>query len=133
MVLLNLLTVKKNLTLLSGKRTIEIVQEASEINPRPIYKTEKPVRDPKYLALVRRLPCIVCFSHRGVEAAHFGPRGIGQRASDLDALPLCYRCHRTGTMSYHNLGAHEFIFVHRLDVKAHQERIQKFYREKLAA
>ncbi len=133
MVLLILLTVKKNLTLLSGKCTIGIVQDASQIQPRPIYKAEKPVRDPQYLKFLRKLPCILCFSSRTVEAAHFGDRGMGQRSSDYDALPLCVKCHRIGPKSYHVLGGRRFLEVHKLNPGPHQERLQKFYREKVAA
>lgn len=106
---------------------------ASQINPRPIYKSEPPVRDPQYLKFLRKLPCIVCFSSRTVESAHFGDRGMGQRSSDYDALPLCVKCHRMGPKSYHVLGGRRFIEVHGLNVKAHQERLQKFYREEVAA
>ena len=133
MVLLILLTVKKNLTLLSGKCTIGIVQDASQIQPRPIYKAEKPVRDPQYLAMLRRLCCVVCGSYRRVEAAHFGPRGLSTRASDLDALPLCLRCHQTGPNAYHVIGARRFVEYHRLDVRKHQERLREFYQTRIAA
>jgi hypothetical protein len=112
---------------------LRIVPQAFDITPRPIYKAEKPIRDPKYLAMVRKLCCIVCGSYRLVEAAHFGPRGIGQKSSDLDALPLCLRCHRTGPQSYHVLGARRFVAFHKLDVAKHQERIRKFYLERIAA
>lgn len=124
---------KKPLTVRSVPRILGIVQEASQISPRPIYRAERPVRDLKYRALLRKLCCIVCGSYRGVEAAHFGPHGVGQKASDLDALPLCYRCHRVGQKSYHVLGARRFVEFHGLDVAAHQERIRKFYQEKVAA
>jgi hypothetical protein len=107
--------------------------EAFDIRPRPIYKAEKPIRDPKYLAMVRKLCCIVCGSWRLVESAHFGAHGLSQRASDMDVLPLCRVCHRTGTKSYHNVGARRFVAIHKFDVKAHQNRIQKFYAERIAA
>ncbi len=104
-----------------------------QISPRPIYKAEKPVRDAKYLKFIRRLPCIVCFSSRRVESAHFGAHGLSQRSSDLDALPLCRWHHQTGPKSYHRIGARAFIALHRLDVRKHQERLQEFYREEIAA
>ena len=106
---------------------------ASELRPRPIYKPEKPVRDPRYLAFLRRFCCVVCSSFRFVEAAHFGPHGIGQKASDLDALPLCRWCHRTGPKSYHKLGARRFVEVHQLNVAMHQEFLRKVYRGRMAA
>jgi hypothetical protein len=111
----------------------EFVHQAFELQRRPIYRAEKPVRDPRFLAMVRKLCCIVCGSYRLVEAAHFGAHGMGQKSSDHDALPLCLKHHRTGPLSYHTLGARRFITFHNLDVRKHQERIQKFYREKIAA
>ena len=43
--------------------------QASQISPRPIYKAEKPVRDPMYLRFLRKLPCILCLKSRTVDAA----------------------------------------------------------------
>ena len=106
--------------------------EAFEIQRRPIYRAERPVRDPKYLAFLRKLCCVVCGSYRGVEAAHFGAHGMGQKASDLDALSLCHRCHRTGPKSYHVLGARRFVEVHNLNVAVHQEQLRRGY-ERIAA
>ena len=49
-----------------------------------------------HLALVRKLPCCVCLSDEGCQAHHLGiseERGIGQKASDQWAVPLCVMCH----------------------------------------
>ncbi len=73
----------------------------------------QPARDPKYLDWVRTLACLLCRTMCGVEAAHSGPHGIGQKASDFSALPLCGECHRTGKLSYHNLGP-KFFALHGL-------------------
>jgi len=78
-----------------------------------------PLRDPKYLAWIRTLPCVCCFiflhgwSRReyfgrrnmagSSEAAHVGPRGIAQKCSDLEAIPLCGFHHRTGPFAHHRL------------------------------
>jgi len=83
----------------------------------------KPLRDSRYLAWIRTLPCVICGSRRGVEAAHTGPRGLGQKASDTSAIPLCHRHHRTGNDSYHHLGARRFAQVHKLDVSAIVRRL----------
>jgi hypothetical protein len=93
------------------------------------------VTDPKYLAWIRTLPCVVCnvladnsdFSWRiwsrlvynrlqrsPTEAAHSGPHGLGQKADDRQALPLCMMCHREGPNSYHRLSRRFFAF-HGLD------------------
>jgi len=99
--------------------------EAFELKPRAIYKAGPPVRDPKYRAFLRKLCCVVCGSYRLVEAAHFGPHGTGQKSSDLDALPLCRRHHRTSAASYHELGARRFIEVYNLNVAAHQKQCRE--------
>jgi len=109
------------------------MQQASQVNPRPIYQAEKPVRDEKYKAFLRKLCCVICGSYRAVEAAHFGAHGLSQKASDLDTLPLCRWHHRTGPQSYHKLGARRFVAFYKLDVHKHQERLRTFYRERIAA
>jgi hypothetical protein len=58
----------------------------------------------------------VCGFRRGIEASHTGSRGIGQKSSDLSAIPLCHRHHRTGGDSYHKLGQRRFAEVHNLDI-----------------
>lgn len=78
----------------------------------------KPLRDPRYLAWIRTLPCVVCGSTRRIEASHTGPHGLGQKSPDSSAIPLCYRHHRTGPDSYHRLGPREFAKVHNVDIAA---------------
>ncbi len=74
-------------------------------------------KDPKYLAFLHTLPCIVpeCSSknlHKWddiasarIEAAHVGDRGLSQKCPDREALPACIWHHRTGPESLHRLGA----------------------------
>ena len=78
----------------------------------------KPVRNPGYLQWIRTLPCSVCRTTRGVEAAHTGPHGLSQKSSDLSAIPLCGKHHRTGDDSYHRLGPRRFAEVHQVDIRA---------------
>ena len=78
----------------------------------------KPVRHPGYLQWIRTLPCSVCRTTRAVEAAHTGPHGLSQKSSDLCAIPLCVRHHRTGNDSYHKLGPRKFAEVHQLNIPA---------------
>ena len=71
----------------------------------PIRKIEpkaKPVKDKGYLSWVHQLPCIITGTSP-VEAAHLSTgnamyghsgRGMGQKASDRWALPLCPEKHR---------------------------------------
>src|SRR5450631_2137097 len=77
----------------------------------------KPVRNPRYLQWIRTLPCSVCRSTRGIEAAHTGPHGLGQKSSDLSAIPLCAKHHRTGADSYHRCGPRKFAEVHQINVR----------------
>lgn len=97
---------------------------ASRVAGPQLYRASKPLRDRKLLAWVRSLPCAVC-GWRGVESAHTGPHGIGQKASDDTAIPLCRRDHRTGPRSLHLLGPVEFERVHGLDIAALRERLQR--------
>jgi len=50
-----------------------------------------------HLTLVRQLPCAVCRTYTGTVQAHHlcikGERGVGMRASDKWAIPLCAECH----------------------------------------
>jgi hypothetical protein len=82
------------------------------VKKRPTELRHKPERDPEYLAWIRGWTCVVCritsetgslFADR-VEAAHMGPHGISQKASDYTCIPLCAHHHRTGRYSAHRLG-----------------------------
>ena len=83
----------------------------------------KPQRNPKYLAFIRSLPCTVCKVTRGVQAAHTGPHGMGQKSSDLSAIPLCHEHHTNGRDSYHVLGPRKFGERHNLNVSAIVRRL----------
>jgi hypothetical protein len=85
-----------------------------------------PTRDPEYLDWIRSLPCLLCCRQPGgfrgscalqntrTEAAHVGARGLGQKASDRETIPLCAYHHRIGATSHHTLQKH-FWTHHRLD------------------
>ena len=96
----------------------------------PIYQREKPVRDPLYLRFIRMLPCVVCLKTYGIEAAHTGPHGIGQKSSDRSCLPLCRVHHRTGNDSLHKLGPVRFAEAHGLDIPALIKRFNQFFDSK---
>ena len=83
----------------------------------------KPVCNSRYLEWIRTLPCSVCQTRRAVEAAHTGPHGLSQKSSDLCAIPLCERHHRTGNDSYHKLGPRRFAEVHQLNLGAIAARL----------
>ena len=71
-----------------------------------------PDRSPEYLAWIRTLECVVCARVSGgatvVEAAHtnvLGARGMGQKASDFSAVPLCTGHHRSIRIHIIDLGS----------------------------
>ena len=74
----------------------------------------KPFRHSAYLRFIRRQSCVICGALYSIEAAHSGIRGLGQKADDRDALPLCRHHHRTGPHSHHKLGK-RFWGFHGLD------------------
>lgn len=75
-------------------------------------RSRKPIRHPAYLRFVRGLPCAVSGRNWGIEAAHTGPHGLRQKASDLDAIPLAREFHTRGKYSYHMLGRLKFEQYH---------------------
>ncbi len=89
---------------------------AYQLRPRPLRRRAKTPRAPQYLRWLRRQRCVVCGLGKQVEAAHTGMGGMGLKASDWDAIPLCRECHRTGKKSYHRLGPRRFFRLHALSV-----------------
>src|SRR5271154_4397189 len=72
-----------------------------------------PTRSAAHLAFVCTLPCCVCGRTRGVEAAHApGLRGMGQKRSDLETLPMCRAHHE----EQHRIGWPRFIQTYELDI-----------------
>jgi hypothetical protein len=63
-------------------------------------------RDEAYLARVRREPCCICGDDTSVEAHHprIGVVGMGRKADDAKAVPLCGRHHR----ELHTMNEREF-------------------------
>ena len=89
-----------------------------------IYRYLRPVRSPHYLGFVRRFPCVGCKTERRQrEAMHTGPRGLGQKASDSDALPGCRQCHR----ELHRIGPAKFQQRHNVEFPALITMMQGFY------
>ena len=74
-----------------------------------------PPRNPRYRAWVRSKPCLVCGTHREVEACHTGPHGLSQKSSDFQCIPLCSHHHRTGNDALDRIGPKRFQEVHGLD------------------
>ena len=94
------------------------------------YRPSEPERDWQYLRFIRQFPCAACGRRGGIEAAHVGPHGLGQKASDLQTIPLCRKHHREGPDALHKLGPVKFQTLHRLDFIALVMMFQKFYRER---
>ena len=87
---------------------VEIIDAGPPPAPKVAHERVKPKQgrliDNAHLAFVRRLPCAVCSTEGGVDAAHirFGdltrdkkPAGMGMKPDDKWAVPLCRECHRT--------------------------------------
>lgn len=102
------------------------MQSPSEIRPRPIYRAEKPVRDPEYRRFIKRLPCSACLKTWGIDPAHTGPHGIAQKACDLKCIPLCRKCHNA-----FDSDPRGFADIHNLDIPRLIARFNQFYFEKI--
>ena len=101
-----------------------------QVRPGPLYVAQKPIRDARYKAYVRLFPCVGCGTTRRIEAAHIGPHGISQKASDLDVCPLCEECHRTGKEALHKIGRPAFEISRGISFATLQRMFRRFYRLK---
>ena len=78
----------------------------------------KPVRSSGHLKFIRSLPCIVCatcgrLNSRNIQACHTpGSRGMGQKRSDVDTIPMC----RTHHDYQHQVGWATFLRKYQLDI-----------------
>ena len=78
-------------------------------------------RYPEYMAWIAEQPCCICGAWP-VEVAHVGARGMSQKCSDLETLPLCVAHHREGIESQHVLGK-KFWAYHEIESA---DQIMKF-------
>jgi hypothetical protein len=68
----------------------------------PRSRRRGPIRDRKYRAWIRTLPCAHCGTTYGVQAAHTGSDGgTSMKSSDTSCVPLCHDCHQADPVSYH--------------------------------
>lgn len=66
------------------------------------------MKDKKYLAKVKNLPCCICGACPPSDPHHKKEfTGIALKSSDYDAMPLCYE-HHIGNTGIHGLGRKEF-------------------------
>ena len=90
-----------------------------------IFESVRPVRDPHYLKFIRQFPCVGCKSIRKQrDAMHVGSHGMGQKASDLDALPGCRQCHQ----QLHAIGTMKFQSRRKIDFAELKMMFQGFYK-----
>lgn len=98
------------------------MHQAFQVAPQPLYKREKPERNPAYLRFVKRFPCAGCGRTWTVDPCHTGPHGIGQKSSDKSAIPLCRNCH-----DRFDEDPRGFAEKHGLDIPAVIERLNRAF------
>jgi hypothetical protein len=74
-------------------RILGTVRQLFQIATTPIYKAEKPIRNPAYRRFVKRFACIGCGATRGIDPMHTGSHGLSQKGCDMKVLPGCRKCH----------------------------------------
>jgi hypothetical protein len=62
-----------------------------------------------------------------------GSRGLSQKSSDYSAIPLCFRHHRGGADSYHQIGEHRFAEMHEVDIQSLTQTLFRLYSRKTVA
>ena len=105
---------------------------ASQVrNTRPIDVRQGEPREPKYLKWLRTQRCAACRTGLLIEAAHTGSRGkgMGIKACDSDAIPLCGWCHRLSPRSYHNEGEERWLSLTDLDLPAIRLALRERFHE----
>ena len=83
----------------------------------------RPERNPSYRSWIRLWPCLIC--GRKAQAAHQGPHGIGQKASDYTCVPLCYEHHS----EQGRIGRKAFDAKYGIDLLAIGERLWERWNE----
>lgn len=96
-------------------------------------KPQPPERNEAYKQFIRKFPCVACGETRHIEAAHFGPHGIGQKSSDFSVLPLCREHHQTGKNAYHKMKPADFASVHGIEVESLQCYFQRVWNSRKKA
>ena len=94
---------------------------ATRVQPQALTQLPKPGRNPLYARWVRNQPCCVSGRNWGVEFAHTGSRGVGQKASDLDGIPLNRDLHR----EYHSAGRTHFESKHKICIQTIIESLHR--------
>jgi len=53
----------------------------------------KTLRNEKYKAYIRTLPCCLCGANQDIQAHHTESGGMALKGSDYSTVPECPRCH----------------------------------------
>lgn len=107
-------------------------QVRGKIERKPPQRTDTsrgPARDRHYRAWIRTLPCAACGRIENIEAAHTGPHGLSQKASDYACIPLCIGHHRTGKEALDRIGRQQFERQFGLTVSALTRRLNRIWFE----
>lgn len=100
-------------------------------------KRSKGLTDKEYKRFIGGLACVVCMAIDApqvtrTEVAHVGARGLSQKCSDRETLPICIWHHTEGPAAAHKIGKH-FWTRHGLDRdKLIAELNQRYESEKAA-
>lgn len=86
--------------------------DSYRVSPQSLILIPRSLKNRAYLKFITGLPCLTCGQNWWIDPAHTGPRGRGQKTTDLHTIPLCRKCHD----SYHQLGRVEFERVNGLDL-----------------
>lgn len=85
---------------------------AYRINSPSLTLLPRPGRNKAYRAWIRKQPCAISGKAWNIDFAHTGPRGLGQKANDLDGVPLNREVHR----QYHAWGRTKFEQHYRISI-----------------
>lgn len=84
-------------------------------------KPKNIVRDDKYLAFIRTETCIACWEYGCIpHHENLTGKGMGIKCSDLETIPLCYKCHD----ERHMLGKKSFSKKYNIDYAKEIRQLQ---------
>ena len=92
-------------------------------------KRRGPPRDWRYRDFIHSLECTTCGAPPRSEVAHIGSRGMGQKCSDYETIPLCTSCHLTSQYAYHRLGKVAFEAFWDMDCLEIAKDLVRIWRE----
>ncbi len=91
------------------------------VSPQLLPLPGKPIQNRLYRKFISQFPCCACGQNWWIDPHHTGPRGRGQKSSDLDCVPLCRKCHDL----CHEIGPAKFQVVKFLDIRKIIADLQK--------